>query len=206
MISKQNPSNLNAEIFFLDDLVPRDHIVRKLAKTIDFQFIYHYCEPLYSHVGRPSIDPVVLFKLAFINRMFGYNSMRRTIKEVEVNLAYRWFLGLSVNDKVPHFSDFSANYKRKFSKAIEFTNEQGEAVSKTIFEIIFDEILMQAYKRRLIDPSHIYMDSTNIKANANVRKTTVEIIQQDRRNYQDELEAEIDKECARRGFTIPAEA
>ena len=102
MITKQYPAIENeAEIIFLDDLVPKNHIVRKLKNTIDFKFIYTYTEPMYSKKGRPSIDPVVLFKLAFINRMFGYNSMRRTIREVEVNVAYRWFLGLRINDSGP---------------------------------------------------------------------------------------------------------
>ena len=205
MLTKQsNHTSSTAEIIFIDDFVPQDHLVRKLHKTMDFTFIYKYCEPMYSNVGRPSIDPVILFKLAFINRIFGYNSMRRTMKEVEVNLAYRWFLGLGINEKVPHFSDFSANYKRKFSAPIEVTDEHGQIQSKTIFELIFDEILMQAFQRKLIYPGHVYMDSTHIKANANKKKVTAEMVMEERRYYQDELEAEIDQECTKQGFKIPS--
>ena len=137
MLSRNNHNESHtAQIVYLDDLIPKDHIVRKLNKSIDFSFIYTYTEPMYSTVGRPSIDPVVLFKLAFINRMFGYNSMRRTIKEVEVNLAYRWFLGLSLTDKIPHFSDFSANYKRKFSIPIDFVDSNGEVVVSSTLKLV----------------------------------------------------------------------
>lgn len=206
MISKNNPSEpLIAEIVILDNLVPKNHIVRKINRAIDFSFIYHYTEPLYSKIGRPSIDPVVLFKLVFINHLFGYNSMRRTINEVEVNLAYRWFLGLGFNDKVPHFSDFSANYKRKFSTPLEVTTDSEEVVQKTIFEIVFDEILKQAYRKNLLSPRHIYMDSTHIKANANKKKTFDQIVVEERRYYQDELDREIDQECARQLFSQPKE-
>ncbi len=69
MLMKQsNHTSSTAEIIFIDDFVPQDHLVRKLHKTMDFTFIYKYCEPIYSNVGRPNIDPVILFKLAFINR------------------------------------------------------------------------------------------------------------------------------------------
>ena len=203
MLTKQANTSNTAEIILLDDFVPQDHLVRKLQKAMDFTFIYKYCESMYSKVGRPSIDPVILFKIAFINRIFGYNSMRRTMREVEVNLAYRWFLGIGVNDKVPHFSDFSANYKRKFSTPIEVVSDQGERQTKTIFELIFDEILMQAFQQNLIYPGHVYMDSTHIKANANKKKVTTEIVMEERRYYQGELEAEIDQECAKQGLKAP---
>ena len=91
----------------LEELVPEDHLLRKIEKAIPMGFIYEIVEPLYSKVGAPSIDPVRLFKMAFINRLYGINSMRRTTEEIRVNLAYRWYLGLDIDDPVPHFSDFS---------------------------------------------------------------------------------------------------
>ena len=99
----------------IEQLVPQDHILRKIDAAIDFDFIYDLVEERYCpDNGRPSIDPVVLIKIAVIQYMFGIKSMRQTIKEIEVNIAYRWFLGLDFYDKVPHFSTFGKNYKRRF--------------------------------------------------------------------------------------------
>ena len=83
-----------AEIACLDELVPQDHLVRKIDKTIDFSFIHDLTRDLYCQDnGRPCVDPVILFKLIFINYIFGINSLRKTCEETKVNLAYRWFLG-----------------------------------------------------------------------------------------------------------------
>ncbi len=81
------------EIITLDQLVPANHLVRKMESSIDFTFIYDLVKDMYSEVGRPSIDPVILVKLTFIQYTFGIRSMRKTIEEVETNMAYRWFLG-----------------------------------------------------------------------------------------------------------------
>ena len=77
------------EILTIEQLVPANHLVRKLDAAIDFSFIYPLVENLYSQFGRPSIDPVVLFKMAMIQYVFGIRSMRQTIKEIETNVAYR---------------------------------------------------------------------------------------------------------------------
>ena len=99
----------------LDDLVPKDHLVRKLENAIDWSFIYELVEETYStDNGRPSLDPVTLIKLPILQYMFGIRSMRQTVREVEVNNAYRWFLGLDLQDPVPHFSTLGKNYTRRF--------------------------------------------------------------------------------------------
>ena len=85
----------------IDDLVPQDHLVRKIDAALDFEFIYPIVEATYSDLGRPSIDPVILIKLVFIQYLFGIRSMRQTIKEVDTNVAYRWFLGYSFEEKIP---------------------------------------------------------------------------------------------------------
>jgi len=103
------------EIFCLDDLVPKDHLVRKIEAAIDWNFIYELVEPLYCEEnGQPSLDPVTLIKLPVLQYMFGIRSMRRTVQEVETNVAYRCFLGLGLQDPAPHFSTFSKNYTRRF--------------------------------------------------------------------------------------------
>jgi transposase len=94
MLSKNNPIQRDQlEMVALDQLVPQDHLVRKMEAAIDFSFIYDVVKDVYSEVGRPSIDPVILIKLTFVQYTFGIRSMRQTIAEVETNLVYRWFLG-----------------------------------------------------------------------------------------------------------------
>ena len=131
MLSKNQGGPPQVQIVSLEELVPQDHLLRKVDAAIDFSFIYDLVEDKYSpDNGRPSIDPVILFKIALIQYMFGIKSMRQTIKEIEVNLAYRWFLGLDFYDPVPHFTTFGKNYARRFA-------------GTDLFEIIFKEILMQ---------------------------------------------------------------
>ena len=99
----------------MEMLVLKEHLVRKIVKTIDFEFIREKVKHLYSEdVGKPSIDPVVLFKMVIIQYVFGIKSMRQTVKEIEVNIAYRWFLGLDFTESVPHYSTFS--YLKKYLK------------------------------------------------------------------------------------------
>ena len=103
------------QLFCMDDLVPQDHLLRIIDKAIDWNFIYGMVEDKYSpDFGRPSIDPIQLIKIPLIQYLYGIKSMRQTIKEIEVNVAYRWFIGLDMTDKVPHFSTFGKNYTRRF--------------------------------------------------------------------------------------------
>ena len=158
MLSKNQTDGKSVQIVALDDLVPKDHLLRKVDAAVDFEFIYDLVEDKYSaDNGRPSIDPVVLFKIALIQYLFGIKSMRQTIKEIEVNLAYRWFLGLDFYDPVPHFTTFGKNYSRRFA-------------GTDLFEQIFMNILMQCMKTGAVDTSAIFVDSTHVKAHANNRK------------------------------------
>ncbi|MDO0896532.1 transposase, partial [Enterococcus sp. B1E4] len=98
MLSKQDMSK-RAQIgfFSLEDLVPQDHLLRQIDQCIDFSFIYELIKEKYDEIQRrPSLDPILLIKLPMIQYLFGIKSMRQTIKEIEVNIAYRWFLGLSL--------------------------------------------------------------------------------------------------------------
>ena len=193
MITKTNQKAHEMSVIILETYVPENHLLRKIDQAINFRFIYDLVEPLYSKIGRPSIDPIQLFKLVFINHLYGYNSMRRTIEETKVNLAYRWFIGLGVEESVPHFSDFSKNYTRKFSQLIEVVHPiTGVIETKSVFAVVFDRILSQAYEKDFIRAAHIYMDSTHIKANANKRKSEEVFIIDERKSYQDALDQECD--------------
>ena len=168
----------------LDELVPQDHLVRKLENALDFRFIYPKVRHFYSRHGRPSIDPVVLFKMLMINILFGYNSMRRTCQEIQVNLAHRWFLGLAIDESVPNFSTWSQNYIRRYKDS-------------AIFEEIFEEILSQAMSYGFVDCTTVFGDSTHQKANANKRKSVKKEIEVLKKKYEDDLLKEIneDREC-----------
>ena len=113
MFHKDNPEYNRRQVglYTLDELVPKDHFLRKVEETIDFSFIYDVVEDSYSSDnGRPSLAPVLLVKIPLIQCFYGIRSMHQTIKDIEVNTAYRWFLGLSLDDKVPHFTTYGKNY------------------------------------------------------------------------------------------------
>lgn len=182
MLTKDKKRDQSYELVLLDDLVPQDHLVRKLDKHIKFDFIYELVEPLYCHDnGRPSIDPVVLFKMVFLSYLFGIRSMRRTVEEIKTNMAYRWFLGLKITDPVPHFTTFGKNYERRFKDT-------------TIFQDIFDEIVDQALQVGLIDAKEFFSDSTHLKANANKKKFNQGHVKKDAKKYKKELDKEVNVE------------
>lgn len=187
MLTKQTSDNRNQlEMVALEQLVPKDHLVRKMEATLDFSFIYELVKELYSEHGRPSIDPVILIKLAFIQYTFGIRSMRKTIEEVETNVAYRWFLGYGLYDKVPHFSTFSKNYERRFKDT-------------DLFEQIFYRILRVAAEKKLLSAEHVFIDSTHVKASANKRKFEKKMVRKETRAYQALLEAEINHDREEHG-------
>ena len=175
------------QLFCMDDMVPKDHLLRLIDKAIDWNFIYELVEDRYSpNNGRPSLDPVMLIKIPFIQYLYGIRSMRQTIKEIEVNVAYRWFLGIEMLDKVPHFSTFGKNYTRRFKDT-------------DLFEQIFQRILEECYKYKLIDPSEVFVDATHVKARANGKKIRKRIAEQEARFFDDMLKEEINKDRAEHG-------
>lgn len=186
-MSKKGTESRNQITFIsLDDLVPKDHLVRKIEAVLDFDFIYDLVENLYGTTGKPSIDPVVLIKIAMIQYTFGISSMRKTIKEIETNNAYRWFLGYGFEDKIPHFSTFGKNYSRRFE-------------GTKLFDTIFNRILMQAYEHGFIDPTEVFIDGTHVKANANKNKRAKVEVKKRTREYKDLLETEINEERKEHG-------
>ena len=180
--------NIQSEILMttMEEIVPQDSLFRKIDKYIDFTFIYDEVKDLYcDNTGRPSIDPVVLFKIVFIQALDGIKSMRQTCKKIKVDAEYRWFLGIPFGKETPHFSTFSKNYERRFKDS-------------DIFEKIFVNIVNQAIKYNLIDGTTFYTDSTHKKANANKNKYEDELVKtiKERRIW---LEEEINEERIKQG-------
>lgn len=174
------------EIISLEELVPENHLVRKLDAALDFSFIYEVVKDLYKPYGRESIDPVVLIKITFIQYIFGIRSMRRTIEEIQVNFAYRWFLGYGMNEQIPHFSTFGKNYTRRFKDS-------------DLFEKIFRQILSEAYACGFIKEEQVFIDGTHVKANANHHKYEDREIVKAARRYEEELQEEIKRDRAAHG-------
>ena len=105
---KRTGSNRNdGEIVSLDELVPKFHLLRKIDRSIDWKKIYPIVEGKYSKIGRPSVDPVVLVKMVMLQHIYGIRSLRQTVAEIEVNVAYRWFIGYGLTERIPHFSTIS---------------------------------------------------------------------------------------------------
>lgn len=148
----------------IENFVKQDHILRLIDTYIDFNFIYDLVDEYYSSsIGRPSIDPIVLFKIQLIQHLFGIRSMRQTIEECNYNIVYRWFLGYSFDDKIPHFSTVGKNYKRRFE-------------GTEVYERIFDNIIQQAFDNDLISNEAFFTDSTHFRACANNNKYSNETI------------------------------
>lgn len=141
----------------IDQLVPEDHLVRKLA-LIDLSFIYDLVAPYYAKNGPDSIDPVMLIQIVILQHVFGVKSMRQIIKEIEVNMAYRWYLGIGFeNDKIPHFTTYYKVYNRKFK-------------GTDVYEQIFKKIVELLIENGLVDVSKLFVDGTHFKASANRNK------------------------------------
>jgi len=112
--------------------------------------------------------------------------MRQTIKKIEVNTAYRWYIGYELSEKIPHFSTLSKNYQRRF-------------VGTDIFEQIFMKVIEEIIKQGLIDEESVFIDGTHIKANANNKKHRNIVVQKSVKFYEKELQKEIEKDREEHG-------
>ncbi|WP_299378713.1 IS1182 family transposase [uncultured Kiloniella sp.] len=187
MLKKEGPVQSELEMVSLESLVPTTHLLRKIAAHIDFSFIHDRVAHLYcANNGRPALDPTVLFKILVIGYLFGVRSERQLMREIEVNVAYRWFLGMRLTDKVPDASTLSQNRRRRFT-------------GTSVYQDIFDEIVLQAIKAGLVDGHTLYTDSTHLKANANKQKFDQEVIGKSRADYLDALDEAIDTDRAAHG-------
>ena len=181
MLEKNVNNRQLVELVCLEDLVPEDHLLRKIDAAVDFSKIYEFVEDLYCEDnGRPSIDPVILFKMVLIQHLYGIPSLRRVAKEVSANVCYRWFLGYSLHDETPHFSTLSYNFRKRFNR---------ETVDK-VFYWILDEVAEAGY----LNTEAVFIDGTHIKANANTKKKIKEEVPVAAKRYADELLQEINED------------
>jgi transposase len=182
MLKERGAHQHALEMVTLESLVPEDHLLRQIDAFIDFEFIRDKVRHLYCiDNGRPATDPVVLFKLLFIGYLYGIRSERQLVKEVQVNVAYRWFLGFSLTDKIPDASTISQNRRRRF-------------VGTTIYQEIFDAIVEQAQSAGLVSGRVLYTDSTHLKASANKNKFDVKEVTVKPQAYLEALDEAVDED------------
>lgn len=187
MLRKNDGKQTKMELVILDELVPQDHLLRKIDNTIDFSFINEICAPYYcENNGRPAIEPETLFRMLFIGYLYGIRSERRLVEEVKVNIAYRWFIGYNLEDKIPDASVIWQNRLRRFN-------------GTDIPQQIFDNIVRQAMSYGLVGGKILYSDSTHLKANANKNKYTEAEVIKERQDYLDDLNEAINEDRLKHG-------
>lgn len=168
------------EIVLLDELVPQDHLLRKIDAAVDFSFIHDICKDLYSpDNGRPAIEPELLFKMLLLGYLYDIKSEVKIAQAVNENIAFKWFLGLKLTEKGPDHATISINRVRRFK-------------DNNIAEQIFDEILHQCIAKGLVGGEILYTDSTHIKAKANKHKKALVTVKETPREYMEELDEQID--------------
>lgn len=174
------------EFVVIDQLVPAEHLLRKIDAAVDFDRIYEMVDILYSEDnGRPSVDPVVLFKVVLIQHLYGLPSLRRTADEISANICYRWFLGYTLQEETPHFSTVSYNFRHRFT---------AETVDQ-VFAWILEEVAEAGY----LSPKAVFIDGTHIKANANTKKRVKAAIPAASKHYAKELMEEVNADREARG-------
>ena len=170
----------------LEALVPEDHLLRKIERVMDYEWLYALLSPYYCHGnGRPGIDPVVLIKMVLIQHLFGIASLRQTYREILVNNTYRWFLEYGLLEQIPHFATVSYAFCKRFPD---------EVISE-----IFEHILNKALNNRMVDPSMVFIDGTHIKASANKKKFQKEQVRKAAKIYSGELRREVNAEREKLG-------
>ena len=144
--------------FRLDEAVPADHPVRRIAAVLDLSWVYSELAPYYPKIGRPSIDPVLMIRMLIVGYAFGIRSERVLCRELAVNLAYRWFCGLSIEDKIPDHSAFSRARHERFG-------------GSDLFRQVFERVVETCIAAGLVGGDGFAVDASLIVADANKQRS-----------------------------------
>src|SRR5262247_3543500 len=144
--------------FRLDDVVPADHLVREIDAVLDLSWVHAELAPHYPSIGRPSIDPVLMIRMLIVGYVFAIRSERALCREVKVNLAYRWFCGLSIEDQVPDHSAFSRARNERFRDS-------------NIFRRVFERVVGACIAADLVGGAGFAVDASLIQADANKHRS-----------------------------------
>ena len=143
--------------FDLDEVVPPDHLVRQIDAVLDLGWVHNELAPYYSHTGRPSIDPELMIRMLIVGYVFAIRSERRLCSEVQVNLAYRWFCKLGIEDGIPNHSVFSRARHERF--------RQSEALRR-----VFEGVVAKCIAAGLVGGEGFSIDASLIKADVDKKK------------------------------------
>jgi transposase len=143
--------------FDLDKVVPPDHLIRQIDGVLDLSWVHKELAPYYSHTGRPSIDPVLMIRMLLVGYVFALRSERRLCSEVQVNLAYRWFCKLSVEDQIPDHSVFSRARHERF--------RDGDALRR-----VFEGVVAMCIAAGLVGGEAFSVDASLIKADVDRKR------------------------------------
>ena len=139
--------------FDLEDMVPDDHFLRRIDAALDLGWLRAEMKPHYSHLGCPSVCPELMLRMLLVGYCYSIRSERRLCQEVKMNLAYRWFCGLGLEDKVPHHSTFSVNRHGRFRES-------------DILRTVFEEVVCSCMKAGLVGGEGFAVDASVIEADA----------------------------------------
>jgi len=139
--------------FNLEDHIPANHLLRSIDQCLDLSDLRHYLADFYSPIGRPSIDPELMIRMLIVGYCYGIRSERRLCEEAHLNLAYRWFCRLSLEDAVPNHSTFSKNRHGRFRDS-------------DLFRWLFNEVLHRSMDAGLVKGEGFAVDASIIKADA----------------------------------------
>jgi len=144
--------------FCLDEAVPDDHAIRAIAAVLDLSWVHGELAPHYSLLGRPSVDPALMIRMLIVGYVFAIRSERALCREVQVNLAYRWFCGLSIEDKLPDHSAFSRARNERFRDS-------------DIFRSVFERVVEACIAAGLVGGEGFAVDASLIAADANKQRS-----------------------------------
>ena len=161
----------------LEELVPKDNFYRQVEQTIDLDFTRDLAGEFYSSIGRPSIDPVVFFKLQLIAFFEGIRSERQLMETVNLNLAHRWFIGYDLDEPVPDHSSLS-RIRERYSLAA--------------FQQFFEHIVELCIEAGLVWGEELYFDSTKVQANASI-KSMIDRVEFETQEHQEQLFESIEE-------------
>src|ERR1700752_579287 len=143
--------------FNLDQVVPPDHLVRQIGRVLDLDWVHEELAPYYSHTGRPSIDPVLMIRMLIVGYVFAIRSERQLGSEVQVNLAYRWFCQLGIEDGIPDHSVFSRARHERF--------RQSDALRR-----VFESVVAKCIAAGLVGGEGFSIDASLIRADVDKKK------------------------------------
>jgi transposase len=144
--------------FCLADAVPDDHPIREIAAVLNLKWVYAELAPHYPRMGRPSVDPVLMLRMLLIGYLFAIRSERALCREVKVNLAYRWFCGLSIEDKIPDHSAFCRARNERFRDS-------------NLFRQVFERVVEDCIAAGLVGGEGFAVDASLIAADANKQRS-----------------------------------